>query len=200
MRDAMLKTLGVLATGLVAVAGITFAAQAGSNANETPAVQLAANAGPDLKIPRMNPLHGRQLFASKGCVVCHSINGVGGTDAPQLDASTMQPRMNPFDFFAKMWRGAQPMIAMQQNELGQQIEFTGQDLADIVAFVHDAAMQKTFSEKDIPANIKALMDKDEDQGGGSAKMGSGMQGGMGSSQGMGSGMGSGMMGSQPMRR
>lgn len=192
MRSTILNTLGVASAGLLIAGGVAFAAHSGGATERTLAVQLAAN--PDLKMPTMNPLRGKKLFANKGCVVCHSINGVGGTDAPQLDASTMTPRMNPFDFFAKMWRGAQPMIAMQQNELGQQIEFTGQDLADIVAFVHDATVQKTFSEKDIPAGIKALMDKDEDQGGDSAKMGSGMNGSMGSSQ----GMGSGMMGNKPM--
>ena len=86
------------------------------------------------------------LFASKGCVVCHSINGVGGKDAPALDASTMTGPMNPFDFAAKMW---------------QQIEFNGAELADIIAFAHDAKEQKKFSKADIPKNIKKLME-DED--------------------------------------
>jgi hypothetical protein len=44
------------------------------------------------------------LFASRGWSVCQSINGVGGTDAPHLDVSTMRPVMNPFEFFAKMLR------------------------------------------------------------------------------------------------
>ena len=34
--------------------------------------------GPRLIMPMMNPARGRKLFASKGCVTCHSINGVGG--------------------------------------------------------------------------------------------------------------------------
>jgi len=61
---------------------------------------------PGLVMPAMDANRGKHLFASKGCVVCHSINGVGGTDAPKLGASTMKPVMNPFEFFAKMWRGA----------------------------------------------------------------------------------------------
>ena len=114
--------------------------------------------GMDIEMPMMNPARGRELFASKGCVVCHSINGVGGTDAPALDASTMLPHMNPFDFAAKMWRGAPAMIAMQKEELGSQIEFTGDELADIIAFAHDAAEQKKFSEADIPQRIKDMME------------------------------------------
>ena len=129
---------------------------------------------PSLMVPHMDPVQGKKLFASKGCVVCHSVNGVGGTDAPKLDANTMKPNMNPFDFFAKMWRGARPMIAMQQNEIGHQIEFTGQDLADIVAFAHDESVQKTFKESDIPADIKSHMESDEENGGKGHEMGGGM--------------------------
>jgi len=120
--------------------------------------------GPGLMMPSMDPARGRELFASKGCVVCHSINGVGGTDAPQLDASTMPRLMNPFEFTAKMWRGAEAMIYMQREELGEQIEFTGDELADIIAFVHHPEEQKKFSKKDIPPRIEELMHHmDEDQ-------------------------------------
>lgn len=117
---------------------------------------------PGLVLPRMNPQNGKTLFASKGCVVCHSINGIGGTDAAALDATTMDRAMNPFEFFAKMWGGAEAMIMMQNNELGHQIEFTGDELADIVAFVHHRNVQRTFSEKDIPDEIKELMEGDEE--------------------------------------
>jgi len=119
-------------------------------------------AGVNLRMPKMDPAHGRKLFASKGCVVCHSINGVGGEDAPKLDASTMAPNMDPFDFAAKMWHGAPAMIMMQKEELGAQIEFTGGELADIIAFAHSPAEQKKFSEADIPENIKELMEHEEE--------------------------------------
>jgi len=103
-----------------------------------------------LAMPMMNPARGRQLFVSKGCVTCHSINGVGGDDAPPLGVSTMPNRfMNPFDFAARMWRGAEAMIAMQNEELGYQIELTGQELADIIAFAHDPEEQRKFAESDL---------------------------------------------------
>jgi cytochrome c len=110
-----------------------------------------------LMMPMMNPARGRELFASKGCVVCHAVNGVGGEDAPPLDADTMPQVMNPFEFAAKMWRGAQAMIYLQQEELGAQIDFTGEELADIIAFVHSPDEQAKFSEADIPPRIKDLM-------------------------------------------
>jgi hypothetical protein len=106
-----------------------------------------------LMMPAMNAADGRSLFASKGYVMCHSINGIGGEDAPSLDAATMSLPMNPFDFAARMWRGAPAMIAMQQDEMGGQIEFTGAKLADIIAFVHDPAEQSKFSVQDIPPDM-----------------------------------------------
>lgn len=115
---------------------------------------------PQLVLPPMDPVRGKQLYASKGCVVCHAINGVGGTDAPDISARTMSSEMNPFDFVAKMWNHSQGMIAMQEDELGGQITFkNGQEIADIIAFLHDPAVQKTFSEDDIPAEVKERLDE-----------------------------------------
>ena len=72
-------------------------------------------------LPRMDAAAGRQLFAAKGCVLCHSVNGVGGADAPPMDAEYMEPMMNPFDFAAGMWRGSEAMVALQREELGAPI-------------------------------------------------------------------------------
>ena len=113
--------------------------------------------GPGLTMPEMDAERGRKLFASKGCVVCHSVNGVGGPAVP-LDADGMTLPMNPFEFAARMWRGAEAMVALQRDELGEPITLTGQELADIIAFVHDAEEQKKFSESDIPHQIEEIME------------------------------------------
>ncbi len=150
----LLVTIALLAVATTTLAWMLGGGIATAQVND-------ATTGPTeiaLLMPIMNPADGRALFASKGCVVCHSINGVGGTDASALDATAMDGPMNPFDFFARMWRGAPAMIAMQNSELGHQIQFTGQELADIVAFAHDPSEQVEFSEGDIPADIKELMD------------------------------------------
>ena len=113
-----------------------------------------------LKIPAFDPAEGRKLFGSKGCVVCHNINGIGGEDAPDISAEHMEKPMNAFDFAARMWKGAPAMIAMQEDELGEQIELTGDELAALIAFAHDPAEQAKFSEADISANILELLEAD----------------------------------------
>ncbi len=140
-------------TRTLAIVAATFAALTVTTAATADSDMMS----PGLMIPQMDPENGRALYASKGCVVCHAINGVGGQDAPMLDAEFMDSPMNPFDFAARMWRGAEVMVMMQRDELGEPIELTGQELADIIAFVHDPAEQALFSQDDIPENIADLI-------------------------------------------
>ena len=101
---------------------------------------------PNMRMPDMNPLRGRKLFVSKGCVACHAINGVGGHDATNLDTHA-----------AKMWAMAPAMIYAQEEALGGQILFTGEELADIVAFVHNDEAQHDFSEIDLTPEARKMM-------------------------------------------
>ncbi len=103
-----------------------------------------------LALPPMDSHRGHMIFMNKGCVVCHAVNGVGGDIGPALNAFDMPSPMNAFDFAARMWKGAPAMVAMQEEELGDVITLTGQDLADLVAFVHDGEMQKTVAIDQVP--------------------------------------------------
>ena len=98
-------------------------------------------------LPDMDAARGRTLFATKGCVICHEINGVGGRrgKAPALDAARMSIEPDPFEFAARMWAGADKMLALQQEDLGYQIALRSDELADIFAFVHDAEEQALFT-------------------------------------------------------
>ena len=121
---------------------------------------IEAGHGPRLVMPIMNPERGKNLFVDKGCVACHAINGVGGHDAPPMDAHALGGLMNPFDFAAKMWNHAPGMIAAQEGAFGDQVLFTGDELADIIAFVHDDRTQHTFTEGDLTVRARKMTHHD----------------------------------------
>ncbi len=110
-----------------------------------------------LAVPQMDAAHGRKLFADTGCIVCHSVNGIGGEIGPSLNAADMPAPMNAFEFAARMWRGAAAMTAMQEEMFGGVIELSGQDLADLIAFAHDDAEQKKLTDKQIPQRFLNLL-------------------------------------------
>jgi len=108
-------------------------------------------------LPFTDPARGRELFVGKGCVVCHAVNGVGGTVAPALDAAPGMTVLDPFGFMARMWRGADAMLLLQGMELGYHIEFSGEELANIAHFLADAAAQAEFTDDDVPDMIRDWM-------------------------------------------
>lgn len=110
-----------------------------------------------LALPPMDSRRGRELFVDKGCVVCHSVNGVGGEIGPSMNAADMPSPMNAFEFAARMWRGAPAMAEMQEAVLGEMISLDGRDLADLVAFAHDEAAQKELRREQVPARYRELM-------------------------------------------
>ena len=112
-----------------------------------------------LVLPPMDSHRGRELFLNKGCVVCHAVNEVGGAIGPSLNAADMPQPMNAFEFAARMWRGAPAMAQMQQDLLGGIIDLSGQDLADLVAFAHDADEQRALKAEQIPSQYRDLIPK-----------------------------------------
>lgn len=112
-----------------------------------------------LALPPMDSHRGRELFVDTGCVVCHSVNNVGGDIGPSLSADDMPQPMNAFEFAARMWRGAPAMTMMQEDMLGEVISLSGQDLADLIAFAHDAEEQKELSTAQIPERFRKLIEQ-----------------------------------------
>jgi len=110
-----------------------------------------------LVVPTMDSQRGADAFMEEGCIVCHSINGVGGEVGPSFDAKDMPQPMNAFEFAARMWRGAPAMVQMQEDLLGEMISLDGQELADIVAFVHDQELQSRITVADIPPKFREML-------------------------------------------
>ena len=76
-----------------------------------------------------------------------------------MDAHKEMGLVHPFDFAAKMWNHAATMIAAQERAFGEQIYFTGQELAVMVAFMHDHDAQHGFSGKDLTAAARKMMNQ-----------------------------------------
>lgn len=111
-----------------------------------------------LVLPPMNSQRGADLFLNKGCIACHQVNDVGGQIGPSLNAEDMPEPMNAFEFAARMWRGAPAMAAMQEDLLGQMINISGQELADIIAFAHDEAAQSALTADRVPEEYRRLFE------------------------------------------
>lgn len=147
------STHAALLAGLVLFASGTTAPAQDDRGELTVDPDLRRPAMPELALPAYDATRGRALFVTKGCVVCHAVNDVGGDAirdlggdvAPPLDARHMPITMDPFDFFARFWRGAPTMIALQQERLGYQIALEGDELADIMAFIYSEEEQAKFT-------------------------------------------------------
>jgi mono/diheme cytochrome c family protein len=97
--------------------------------------------------PSQDPLAGSRVFGVKGCVKCHSINGVGGKVGPDL-ALRLRPR-SFYDVATAMWNHL-PRMAERMKQLGiTRPQLTAQEAGDLVGFLY------TLHYFDPPGNVAA---------------------------------------------
>ena len=97
--------------------------------------------------PSQDPLAGSRVFGAKGCVKCHSINGVGGKVGPDL-ARSLKPR-SFYDVATAMWNHLSRM-ADRMKQLGiTRPQLTAQEAGDLVGFLF------TLHYFDPPGNVAA---------------------------------------------
>ncbi len=97
--------------------------------------------------PSQDPLAGSQVFGSKGCVKCHSVNGVGGKLAPDL-ARTMRPR-SFVDLATAMWNHL-PRMSDRMKQLGiTRPRLDSKEAGDLFGFLY------TLNYFDVPGNADA---------------------------------------------
>jgi mono/diheme cytochrome c family protein len=108
---------------------------------------LGAGSGQPAMSPSQDPLAGSRVFGSKGCVTCHSVNGLGGKVAPDL-ARTMKPR-SFVDLAAAMWNHL-PQMADRMKQLGiARPQLDSKETGDLVGFLY------TLNYFDAPGSVNA---------------------------------------------
>jgi mono/diheme cytochrome c family protein len=108
---------------------------------------LDASSGQPAMSPSQDPLAGSRVFGSKGCVTCHSVNGLGGKVAPDL-ARTMKPR-SFVDLATAMWNHL-PQMADRMKQLGiARPQLDSKETGDLVGFLY------TLNFFDAPGSVNA---------------------------------------------
>jgi len=84
-----------------------------------------------------NAAHGRELFVSQGCSMCHTYEGAGGTDAPNLDFMRgMLSATNIANMSGTIWNHLPTMRAAFAEEGIPFPSFKSDEMADLIAYLH----------------------------------------------------------------
>ena len=79
---------------------------------------------------------GKRLFADKKCIVCHQVDGQGGTVGPSVDA--FKRAISGLDVAAAMWNHGPPMAeAMRAHGIARP-PLAAEELRDLLAFLSPA--------------------------------------------------------------
>lgn len=110
-------------------------------------VPLGAAWGQAVLGPSQDPLAGSRVFGAKGCIKCHSVNGVGGKVAPDL-ARVSRPRSFQ-DLATAMWNHL-PGMTERMKQLGiTRPRLDTKEAGDLVGFLY------TLNYFDAPGNADA---------------------------------------------
>lgn len=80
-----------------------------------------------------DPLEGTEHFTKKGCDKCHMIEGHGGSFGPDLAHSDLNGSL--LDIASLMWNHSPQMSSMMNDLRVVPPRFTGQELAELAAYV-----------------------------------------------------------------
>ena len=145
----VLFVLGLVVAGGVVgwVVGKNSASAAGTTTTVVTTVQAAAMSVPQghvgVGLPASafgDPVRGAKLWNDKGCSDCHSLNGVGGTDAPPLDS--MRGHLSArevADMSGQIWDHLPQMLHHFKEEGLAVPTFAPGEMADLIAFIHGGA-------------------------------------------------------------
>ncbi len=83
-----------------------------------------------------SPRRGRDIFTSKGCLVCHAVAGTGGRGGPDLGLRGRELIGSVATIAGLMWNHSQGMIAEFKRRGLPPVTFSGQEMADVIAYLY----------------------------------------------------------------
>jgi mono/diheme cytochrome c family protein len=87
----------------------------------------------ELLNPTRDPVAGGRLFASKGCVACHTVNGAGGAGGPDL--GKMPRPLLLYEFAAKMWNHVPQMTRRIAAGGANRPYLNADEMSNLMAFL-----------------------------------------------------------------
>lgn len=100
----------------------------------TPQPSAGRGVEPDLDGPSGNPLKGRNIFISKGCIKCHSIWGVGGKLGPDLTRIGMGKSF--LQIAGSLWSHSPKMVELMKRVGVQRPTFTPEEMSDFISYLY----------------------------------------------------------------
>jgi mono/diheme cytochrome c family protein len=94
------------------------------------------NASETMQVIPGTPARGEQVFTDKQCAVCHAVGGKGGKVGPELGRP--EHHVSLTRFAALMWNHGPTMWAKMKERGIQFPRLTGQEMADILAYLYTA--------------------------------------------------------------
>ena len=83
-----------------------------------------------------SPRRGREIFADKQCIACHSVHGKGGHGGSDLGARTGDLVASVATIASVMWNHSPPMAAEFERRGIPRITFSGQEMVDVIAYLY----------------------------------------------------------------
>lgn len=116
------RNLSLLAVTLIAVCSLA----------PTRSTMAGAESEPDG--PSGNPLKGRNIFISKGCIKCHSIWGVGGKLGPDLTRIGMGKSF--LQIAGSLWSHSPKMVELMKRVGVERPTFTPEEMSDFISYLY----------------------------------------------------------------
>jgi cytochrome c2 len=83
-----------------------------------------------------SPRRGKDVFAAKRCIGCHTIAGVGGKGGPDLGTRPHELVGSVSSIAALMWNHSQAMTAEFTRRGLPRVTFSGGEMADVIAYLY----------------------------------------------------------------